>query len=97
RDAEEAARMAKFDFIVNTLVNTRRENTHVFAGDIVEAQRKGVEEARKHYATQIGFEFDVVISNAYSKASEAAIATWPSLCLKQGGLLSWFATRKPGR
>jgi len=43
KDAEEAARMARFDFIVNTLVNTKRRNTHIFAGDIIEAQRKGVE------------------------------------------------------
>ncbi len=97
KDAEEAARMAGFDFVVNTLVNTRRENTHVFAGDIVDAQRKGVEVARKHYATQIGFEFDVVISNAYSKASEAAIATWPSLCLKQGGTLVVVCNSKTGQ
>lgn len=97
KDAEEAARMAKFDFIVNTLVNTRRENTHIFAGDIVEAQRKGVEEARKHYATQVGFEFDVVISNAYSKASEAAIATWPTLCLKQSGTLVIVCNSKTGQ
>ncbi|MBO8180007.1 MAG: nickel-dependent lactate racemase [Archaeoglobus sp.] len=97
KDAEEAARMAKFDFVVNTLVNTRRENTHIFAGDIIEAQRKGVEEARKHYATQVGFEFDVVISNAYSKASEAAIATWPTLCLKQGGTLVIVCNSKTGQ
>ncbi len=97
RDAEEAARMAKFDFIVNTLVNTRRDNTHVFAGDIVEAQRKGVEVARSHYSTQISMDFDVVISNAYSKASEAAIATWTSLCLKQGGTLVIVCNSKTGQ
>ncbi|WP_202319756.1 lactate racemase domain-containing protein [Archaeoglobus neptunius] len=97
RDAEEAARMTNFDFIVNTLVNTKRENTHVFAGDIVEAQRRGVEVARVHYSTQISFEFDVVISNAYSKASEAAIATWPSLCLKHGGTLVVICNSRTGQ
>ena len=97
KDAEEAARMARFDFIVNTLVNTKRRNTHIFAGDIIEAQRKGVEVARKHYATQLGFEFDVVISNAYSKASEAAIATWPAICLKQGGTLVLVCNSRTGQ
>lgn len=97
KDAEEAARMAEFDFIVNTLVNIRRENTHVFAGDIIEAQRKGVEVAKSHYSTQISMDFDVVISNAYSKASESAIATWTSICLKQGGTLVIVCNSKTGQ
>ncbi|WP_290598129.1 MULTISPECIES: lactate racemase domain-containing protein [unclassified Archaeoglobus] len=97
KDAEEAARMAEFDFIVNTLVNTKRENTHVFAGDIIEAQRKGVEVAKSHYSTQISMDFDVVISNAYSKASESAIATWTSICLKQGGTLVIVCNSKTGQ
>lgn len=87
QDAEEAAQMAKLDFIVNVLVNTRRDSTHIFTGDFVEAQRRGVEEARKHYKTESMPGVDVVISNAYSKASEAAIAAWPASTLKEGGTI----------
>jgi len=97
RDAEEAARMVGLDFIVNVLVNTKRDSTHLFAGDVVEAQRKGVEVAREHYSTQVEFDFDVVVANAHSKASEAAIATWTTICLKEGGTLVLICNAKGGQ
>ncbi|MDI9642833.1 MAG: lactate racemase domain-containing protein [Archaeoglobaceae archaeon] len=97
RDAEEAARMAKLDFIINVLINTRRDSTHLFAGDVVEAQRKGVEVAKEHYSTPIEFDFDVVVANAYSKANEATIATWTTLCLKEGGTLVLVCNPKGGQ
>ena len=97
RDAEEAARMVGLDFIVNVLVNTKRDSTHLFAGAVVEAQRKGVEVAREHYSTQVEFDFDVVVANAHSKASEAAIATWTTICLKEGGTLVLICNAKGGQ
>ncbi|MEM2726785.1 MAG: lactate racemase domain-containing protein, partial [Archaeoglobaceae archaeon] len=97
RDAEEAARMAKLDFIINVLINTRRDSTYLFAGDVVEAQRKGVEVAKEHYSTPIEFDFDVVVANAYSKANEATIATWTTLCLKEGGTLVLVCNPKGGQ
>ncbi|MEM0215535.1 MAG: lactate racemase domain-containing protein [Archaeoglobaceae archaeon] len=97
RDAEEAARMAKLDFIINVLINIRRDSTHLFAGDVVEAQRKGVEVAKEHYSTPIEFDFDVVVANAYSKANEATIATWTTLCLKEGGTFVLVCNPKGGQ
>ena len=97
RDAEEAARMVGLDFIVNVLVNTKRDSTHLFAGDVVEAQRRGVEVAREHYSTQVEFDFDVIVANAHSKASEAAIATWTTICLKEGGTLVLICNAKGGQ
>jgi len=97
KDAEEAARMAGLDFIVNVLVNTKRDSTHLFAGDFVEAQRRGVEVAREHYSTPLEFDFDVVVANAYSKANEATIATWTTLCLKEGGTFVLVCNARGGQ
>lgn len=87
QDSEEATRMAGMDMVVNVLFDFKRNSTDIFAGDVVEAQRKGVEEAMTHYRTQIPLAPEIVISNAYSKASEAAIASWPSVAMKEGGTL----------
>jgi len=84
-DSEEAAKMIGLDMIVNVLVDLRRNSTDIFAGDVVRAQREGVEVAKEHYRTPVLSEADVVVSNAYSKASEAAIASWPVVTLKEGG------------
>ncbi|MHA1595236.1 MAG: lactate racemase domain-containing protein [Candidatus Baldrarchaeia archaeon] len=85
RDAEEAAKLAGLDFIVNVLVDLRRNSTDIFAGHFIDAQRRGVEVAKDHYRTPILPNADIVISNAYSKGSEAAIAAWPVITLKEGG------------
>ncbi len=87
QDAEETARMAGLDFVINVLVDFKRNSTDIYAGDFVEAQRKGVEEAMTHYRTQIPQNPDIVISNAYSKANEATIAIWPVIAIKEGGTL----------
>lgn len=84
-DSEETAKMIGLDMIVNVLVDLRRNSTDIFVGDVIEAQRKGVEVAGEHYRTPVLPEADIVVSNAYSKASEAAIASWPVLTLKEGG------------
>ena len=84
-DSEEAAKIAGLDIIVNVLVDLRRNSTDIFAGDAIKAQREGVDVAKEHYRTPLLSEVDIVVSNAYSKASEAAIASWPVLTLKEGG------------
>ena len=45
-DMVEQAKMAGLDFIVNVILNKKREITHVVAGDFVEAHEKGCEIAR---------------------------------------------------
>jgi len=42
-DMIEQAKMARLNFIVNVLLNKKREITHVFAGDPVKAHEKGCE------------------------------------------------------
>ena len=83
-DSEEAASIMGLDMIVNVLVDLRRNSTDVFVGDVIKAQREGVEVAKEHYLTPLLPEADIVVSNAYSKASEGAIASWPVLTLKEG-------------
>ncbi len=45
-DIEEIARKVGLDFIVNVVVNSKREVAGIFAGDIVAAHREGVKLAR---------------------------------------------------
>lgn len=71
--------------IINVLIDLKRNSTNIFTGDIVEAQRKGVEIAKTHYQTPILPNADIVVSNAYSKGNEAAIAAWPVITLREGG------------
>lgn len=87
QDAEETAKMVDIDMVINVLVNFKRDSTDIFAGDIVEAQRKGVQEAMIHYRAQMPQTPDIVISNAYSKANEATIGIWPVIAMKEGGTL----------
>lgn len=69
-DMEEIARMAGLSFIVNGVVNSRRELTGVFAGDPVQAHRAGVEWARRVYATELPPQVDMVFLNAYPKDTD---------------------------
>jgi nickel-dependent lactate racemase len=96
-DSEEAANLTGLDMIINVLVDLRRNSTDIFVGDAVKAQREGVEVAKEHYLTPVLPEADVIISNAYSKASEAAIASWPVPTLKEGGDLVLIVNAPTGQ
>jgi nickel-dependent lactate racemase len=74
-DMEEAAAMAGLNFIVNTVVNPKREIVGLFCGHFVAAHRQGCELARLVYGTPLrnGTEsvpYDVAILSAYPKDSE---------------------------
>jgi nickel-dependent lactate racemase len=86
-DIEEIARMAGLDFSVNAVMNLHRDTIGLFAGDLVEAHREAVKLARKVYTTPVPEAADVVVSNAYGKANEAAIAveTGRKLLKEEGG------------
>jgi nickel-dependent lactate racemase len=96
-DSDEAASIIGLDMIVNVLVDLRRNSTDIFAGDVIKAQREGVEVAKEHYLAPVLPEADIVVSNAYSKASEAAIASWPVLTLKEGGDLVLIVNAPTGQ
>jgi nickel-dependent lactate racemase len=85
-DIEEAVRMAKFDMIVNAIVNLRRETTDLFVGDPIDAHIEGVKVAEKVYPTKPVRDMDIVVANAFSKANEAGIAVMLGIqALKQSG------------
>ncbi len=86
QDVEEAARLAGLDFIVNAMVNTRRQIVALVAGHHVDAHHEGVEQAYKLYAADKAENMDVVVTNAYAKSSEAAISIlFSAPCLKEEG------------
>ena len=70
-DMEEAARMARLDFILNVIVNGRRDSIDLFCGDFVMAHREGIKKAKEVYSTKIVKEGDIVVSNAYPGELEA--------------------------
>ena len=72
-DAEEAARMAGLDIIINAVVNLRRDTVGLFVGDLVAAHREGVKFAERIYTTDVPSHPDVIVVNNYCKANEASI------------------------
>ena len=66
---EAFAARAGLDFSINTIVNTRREITGLFAGSHVDAHRRAVEHAKATYRTVIPESLrksaDIVIANGY--------------------------------
>ena len=69
-DSEEAARMAGIDFVVNAFLNADCDVAGLVCGDVVEAHRAGVKIARKHYATEVVPDADIVVANGYPMANE---------------------------
>ncbi|MED5415493.1 MAG: lactate racemase domain-containing protein [Candidatus Latescibacterota bacterium] len=66
---EAFASRAGLDFSINTVVNTRREVTGLFAGSHIDAHRRAVEHAYKVYQTIVSADVrqnaDIVIVNGY--------------------------------
>jgi lactate racemase len=69
-DAEEAARLAGVDAIVNAIPTSRMGLGGLVVGDVVSAHRAGVEIARRVFATESPAEADVVILSLYPKDGE---------------------------
>lgn len=63
-DMEEVARMAGLDFIVNAVLNDRREIVKVVAGDYVKAHREGVPPNDYVYKVPLPEKADIVIASA---------------------------------
>lgn len=86
QDMEEIAQKAGLDMKIDVLINHKREIIRMFVGDFIVQRRRGVEEARKLYATSILKECDVVITNTYPTENQAVRGIWPAnLSLKEGG------------
>lgn len=98
-DIEEATRMAGLDVKIDAILNLRGEITSLFVGDPILEHQEGMNLAREIYATVPAKDMDIVVVNAYSKASECAIAPFvgiPSL-KEEGGDLVIIANEPGGQ
>jgi nickel-dependent lactate racemase len=64
-EMEEVARVAGLHFIVNVVLNDKKELVKVVSGDPVKAHREGVKVARRVYEHKIPELADVIIESAY--------------------------------
>lgn len=69
-DAEEAARMAGVDLVVNSVPTSAMGIAALVVGDLVEAHRAGVEAARQVMATATPKGLDVCVLSLYPKDGE---------------------------
>jgi nickel-dependent lactate racemase len=65
KEIEEIAQTVGLDFIVNVVLNQRRQVTALFAGDRILAHQKGAEFALKLYSAQLVEDADIIITDAY--------------------------------
>ncbi len=64
RDMEEAAGMVGIDFILNVILDEKKNILHAVAGHYVQAQREGVKHIDAIYKAPIARQADIVISSA---------------------------------
>ena len=97
-DIDEAATLAGLDIIINCLLNTWGETVDIFAGAMKPAFEAAVETAKTHYLTPTQRDKNIVITNTYAKANEAAIGLVISLpaVKKDGGDLVLIANAPDG-
>ena len=84
-ECDAAGDLAGLNFKIDCLMNRRGEITNLHAGPFRATHDAGAEEGKIHYGIPFSTGYDIVVSNAYGKASESAIA-----------LLLTLMTLKPG-
>jgi nickel-dependent lactate racemase len=85
-DMVEAAKLARVDFSVQLVYNSRRKVCGVFAGDIVEAHHAACRMANKHYRTRTFENADVVVANGYPQNTQATHGLgWINRSVRDGG------------
>jgi nickel-dependent lactate racemase len=86
-DAEEAARMMRLNFKVDSIINGHGQICKLFAGDFAAEAEQCRLYAAEHYKAKFVPDCDVVISNSYLKPAEASCAYTPEVLasLKDGG------------
>ncbi len=75
QEINEAASMAKVDFLLNVVVNGQGETTGLYAGELYQAHDAAVAAAKEIYRTNpVPQNKDLVVANAFSKPNEMGIA-----------------------
>jgi nickel-dependent lactate racemase len=86
RDMEEVAKLAGLNVVVECIINVRGDSVDIFAGDTTAAAEAAVEVAKTHYLAPKAKDKDIVIANAYVKASEAGgVTRGAAVSLKETG------------
>jgi nickel-dependent lactate racemase len=86
-ECDAAGDMAGLDFKVDCLINRRGEIANLHAGPFRETHAAGAEEGKDHYGLPYATGYDIVVCNAYGKASESAISRhFARLTLKPGAV-----------
>jgi len=73
-NSQEAALMAGLDVKIDCLHNQMGETVAIYTGALIPTSNQAAEDARKHYLTPKARDAEVVIANAFTKASEAGIS-----------------------
>jgi len=99
QDMDEVARMAGLDIKIDVILNLKREITALFVGDPIEEHIEGVKLAKKHYATDMVTNFDIVVANCYFKANETNLVPRiaSSLLSQNGGDMVILAITPEGQ
>lgn len=74
KECDAAGDLAGLDFKVDCLINRRGKITDLFAGSFRAAFEQGSRLGVNHYGIPCDPVYDIIVSNAYSKANESAIA-----------------------
>jgi lactate racemase len=101
-EIENVVRKVGLDFILNVVLNNKKEIVKAVAGDFVSAHRKGVEEAKKVYSTKVATAPEVVVCDSYPacygldlwQAGKAIMASY--LTIKKGGTIILLAPLPEG-
>ncbi|AEH51444.1 nickel-dependent lactate racemase family protein [Pseudothermotoga thermarum] len=89
-DIDEAGKMAGVKFIVNAVLNSKKEIVKVVAGDPVAAHREGTKHIDKMYKVPIKKKYDIVVASCGGYPKDI------NLYQAQKGLDNAFQAVKPG-
>lgn len=94
-DMEDIARMAGLDFIVNVMLNAKREIIDAVAGDVVAAHREGIRHNSRFFGFKVGEQADIVVLGACPRDATIYHGTFALPCavplIKPGGTIIWVA------
>jgi nickel-dependent lactate racemase len=86
---EEAARLAKLDFIVNVVLTPAKKIAYAVAGDVVAAHRAGVAFARERLLVPVPSKVDVVLTSPGGAPRDGELWQTHGKCLTRvGGIVS---------
>lgn len=102
KDIDEIGRVAAVDFMLNVVLNSKKEIAGVFAGDVIKAHRAGIETAKKVLQVEIEKPADIVIagSGGYPKDLNLYQAQkgllHAAIAVKEGGTIILAAECRDG-